>query len=77
MLQAASLFERIPERLKRAPGAERVVLADAPPFTPVIGMSTFTIRETGRPDVATIFYGAARSGSAWRWARAKARCCAW
>jgi len=33
--KAANLFDRLPDRLKRAPGAQEVVLTQAPPFSPL------------------------------------------
>jgi ABC-type antimicrobial peptide transport system permease subunit len=49
--QAANLFDRLPDRLKRAPGAQEIVLADAPPFSPLEGASTITASlEPGTPD---------------------------
>ena len=40
--KAAMLFDDLPERLKRAPGVEKVVLAGSPPFSPLIRNSTLT-----------------------------------
>jgi putative ABC transport system permease protein len=38
--QAANLFEKLPEQLKRAPGAQEIALAEAPPFSPLLVNST-------------------------------------
>ncbi|MGA2136708.1 MAG: ABC transporter permease [Bryobacteraceae bacterium] len=49
--RAADLLQNIPERLKRASGVEQVVLADAPPFNPLVGNATLTARsDAGTPD---------------------------
>jgi len=40
--RAANLFEHLPERLQRAAGVQQVTLADAPPFSPLVGTSTLT-----------------------------------
>ncbi len=48
---AADLFERLPERLKRAPGTQEVALAEAPPFSPVVASSTLTApSDPGNPE---------------------------
>ena len=38
--KAANLFDRLPERLKRAPGVQEVALAQTPPFSPLKADST-------------------------------------
>ncbi len=49
--KAANLFENLPERLKRAPGAEQAVLAEAPPFSPLAATATLAARnDAGGPD---------------------------
>jgi predicted permease len=40
--KAASLFDNLPERLKRATGAQEISLAEAPPFSPLVATSTLT-----------------------------------
>ena len=40
--KAANLFEQLPDRIKRAPGAQTVVLAAAPPFSPLVANAYMT-----------------------------------
>ncbi|MBZ5607131.1 MAG: ABC transporter permease [Acidobacteriia bacterium] len=49
--KAANLFDKLPERLQRAPGAQQIVLAEAPPFSPLMATSTLAARsDAGAPD---------------------------
>jgi macrolide transport system ATP-binding/permease protein len=49
--QAASLFDNLPERLRRAPGVQQIVLAEEPPFSPRVGVLTLSSpAEPGTPD---------------------------
>jgi predicted permease len=46
---AANLFDTLPDRLKATPGVQEIALAEAPPFTPLVGTATF--KAPGGPGV--------------------------
>jgi predicted permease len=49
--KAASLFDNLPDRLKRASGAQEIALAEEPPFSPLAANSTLTAPSNpGMPD---------------------------
>jgi len=49
--KTADLFDRLPERLKRAPGVQEVALAEAPPFSPVVPNFALSAQvDPGKPD---------------------------
>jgi predicted permease len=49
--KTVDLFDRLPERLKRAPGVQQVAIAEAPPFGPLVAASAVSTRvDPGSPD---------------------------